>query len=164
MWLSRHPALKLECDYLLECHSVGAVWGRDRHARKCHGRVPGPTLERSVQASGMELDLSGLKEGFKPPAPFNLDELDPAGLLPERPYTKDELGTYLQHCRRKASRENPKLIRRSGVRRAVVVHHAAHPAPRRAIESASSPERHGSPALGQTGGVIISEAPEPAEP
>lgn len=50
----------------------------------------------------LDLDLSESKEGFAPPAPFNLDELDPAGLLPERPCTKDELETYLQHCRRKA--------------------------------------------------------------
>ncbi len=29
------------------------------------------------------------------------DELDPAGLLPERPFTKVEILTYLEHCRRK---------------------------------------------------------------
>lgn len=29
------------------------------------------------------------------------DELDPAGLLPERAYTRDELRIYLGHCRRK---------------------------------------------------------------
>jgi len=40
-------------------------------------------------------------EGFAPPAPFTLDEFDPAGLLPERPYTKDELQRYLEHGRRK---------------------------------------------------------------
>ena len=45
--------------------------------------------------------LSGSEEGFAPPAPFNLDELDPAGLLPERPYTKDELLIYLEHGREK---------------------------------------------------------------
>ena len=36
---------------------------------------------------------------FHPPAPFNLDELDPAGILPATPYTKDELGQYLNYCR-----------------------------------------------------------------
>ena len=40
-------------------------------------------------------------DGFAPPAPFTLDELDPAGLLPERPYTRDELGAYLKHDREK---------------------------------------------------------------
>ena len=49
----------------------------------------------------LDLQLSGAVEGFAPPAPFDLRELDPAGLLPERPYTKDELRTYLQHCRKK---------------------------------------------------------------
>ncbi len=49
----------------------------------------------------LDLYLSGSVEGFAPPAPFNLDELDPAGLLPERPYTKAELRTYLEHGRRK---------------------------------------------------------------
>jgi len=49
----------------------------------------------------LDLYLSGPVEGFAPPAPFNLDELDPAGLLPERPYTKKELQTYLEHGRKK---------------------------------------------------------------
>lgn len=49
----------------------------------------------------LDLYLSGSAEGFAPPAPFTLDELDPAGVLPERPYTKDELRSYLHHCRRK---------------------------------------------------------------
>ena len=49
----------------------------------------------------LDLYLAGAVEDFVPPAPFTLDELDPAGLLPERPYTKDELRTYLAHCRHK---------------------------------------------------------------
>jgi hypothetical protein len=49
----------------------------------------------------LDLYLSGSVEGFAPPAPFTLDELDPAGLLPERPYTKDELQSYLAHGRQK---------------------------------------------------------------
>ncbi len=49
----------------------------------------------------LDLYLSGAWEGFAPPAPFTLAELDPAGLLPERPYTKDELLAYLAHGRRK---------------------------------------------------------------
>jgi hypothetical protein len=43
----------------------------------------------------LDLYLSGSTEGFAPPSPFTLDELDPAGLLPERPYTKGELQAYL---------------------------------------------------------------------
>jgi hypothetical protein len=33
----------------------------------------------------LDFYLSGSIDGFAPPAPFTLDELDPAGLLPERP-------------------------------------------------------------------------------
>src|SRR5262245_621849 len=49
----------------------------------------------------LDLYLSGAVEGFAPPPPFTLDELDPAGLLPDRVYTKEELHTYLTDCRRK---------------------------------------------------------------
>jgi hypothetical protein len=49
----------------------------------------------------LDLYLSDALEGFAPPAPFTLVELDPAGLLPERPYTKEELQAYLRHGRRK---------------------------------------------------------------
>lgn len=49
----------------------------------------------------LDLYLAGSVEGFTPPTPFTLDELDPAGLLPERVYTKDELQTYLRYCRHK---------------------------------------------------------------
>lgn len=40
-------------------------------------------------------------DGFAPPEPFGLEELDPAGVLPERPFTKDELLAYLRHGREK---------------------------------------------------------------
>jgi hypothetical protein len=49
----------------------------------------------------LDLYLSGAVEGFAPPAPFGLEELDPAGRLPEKQYTRDELQAYLEHCRRK---------------------------------------------------------------
>jgi hypothetical protein len=49
----------------------------------------------------LDLYLTGSVEGFAPPAPFTLEELDPAGILPDRPYRKDELGGYLAHCRRR---------------------------------------------------------------
>lgn len=39
------------------------------------------------------------KDDFRPPEPFSLCELDPAGVLPERVYTKDEMLGYLEHCR-----------------------------------------------------------------
>ena len=49
----------------------------------------------------LDLYLSGTLENFAPPAPFTFDELDPAGIIPEQTYTKDELLKYLQHCREK---------------------------------------------------------------
>ncbi len=54
----------------------------------------------------LDLYLSGSVEGFAPPAPFTLDELDPAGLLPERVYTRDELQLYLERCRRKCQSDD----------------------------------------------------------
>jgi len=49
----------------------------------------------------LDLYLSGTTEGFEPPPPYNLDELDPRGLMPERVYTKAELQDYLKHGREK---------------------------------------------------------------
>ena len=44
--------------------------------------------------------LSRNEREFVPPAPFGLEELDPAGRYPERAYTKAELLVYLGHGRR----------------------------------------------------------------
>ncbi|MBD0373297.1 MAG: DinB family protein [Pyrinomonadaceae bacterium] len=49
----------------------------------------------------LDLYLSGTLEGFAPPAPYNMDETDPKGILPERVYTKEELRDYLEHGRNK---------------------------------------------------------------
>ena len=49
----------------------------------------------------LDFYLSDSTEGFAPPAPFTLEEMDPAGVLPERPYTKAELQAYLDHGRAK---------------------------------------------------------------
>jgi len=49
----------------------------------------------------LDLYLSGSEEAFAPPAPFTLSELDPAGALPERVYTRAELSRYLAHTRQK---------------------------------------------------------------
>jgi len=49
----------------------------------------------------LDFYLSETAEDFAPPAPFGLEELDPAGAIPERPYTKAELLTYLEHGREK---------------------------------------------------------------
>lgn len=49
----------------------------------------------------LDLYLSDSRDGFAPPEPFTLDELDPAGLLPDRVYRKEELLSYLAHGRAK---------------------------------------------------------------
>ena len=46
--------------------------------------------------------LSDDTENFKPPEPFGLEEMDPAGVLPPRVYSKDELLTYLNYGREKS--------------------------------------------------------------
>ena len=48
----------------------------------------------------LDLYLTGSREGFAPPAPF-MNKLDPADVLPERPYSRDELHAYLVHLRQK---------------------------------------------------------------
>ncbi len=53
----------------------------------------------------LDLYLSDKEEGFAPPAPFTLAEMDPAGVMPDRVYTKDELLSYLEHGRRKLKAE-----------------------------------------------------------
>lgn len=40
-------------------------------------------------------------EKFLPPPPFTLSEFDPAGIMPDRVYNKEELLEYLSFCRRK---------------------------------------------------------------
>jgi hypothetical protein len=51
-----------------------------------------------------DLYLHGPIEGFRPPEPYGLEELDPSGVFPERIYSKQELTTYVEHCRSKLRR------------------------------------------------------------
>ena len=48
----------------------------------------------------LDLYLSGELEGFTPPAPFTLGELED-DVLPDRVYTRDEMLAYLRHGRAK---------------------------------------------------------------
>jgi hypothetical protein len=52
----------------------------------------------------LDLYLSEGVEGFRPPAPFGLEELDPAGVMPHRIFTKEELHNYLSHCHKKCQK------------------------------------------------------------
>lgn len=58
----------------------------------------------------LDLYLHGAVEGFVPPAPYNLDQLDQRGVLPDRVYTQDELLTYLKHCRQKCQETIEQLM------------------------------------------------------
>ena len=49
----------------------------------------------------LDFYLTGSLEGFAPPTPFTVDELAPGRVLPEQPYTRDELRTYLVTMRKK---------------------------------------------------------------
>jgi hypothetical protein len=48
----------------------------------------------------LDLYLTGVEEGFAPPAPFDLVEMQADEILP-RTYTRQELLGYLGYCRRK---------------------------------------------------------------
>jgi hypothetical protein len=58
--------------------------------------------------------LSESEKKFSPPPPFTLSELDPAGVLPDRVYTRDELLTYLHHDRAKCRTAIEQLTDESG--------------------------------------------------
>ena len=49
----------------------------------------------------LDLYLTGSLEGFAPPTPFTLDELEPVRVPPEHPYTKEDLHAYLVDLRQK---------------------------------------------------------------
>ena len=48
----------------------------------------------------LNLYLTGAEEGFAPPEPFDLVEMEPGEVLP-RTYTRTELLSYLEYCSRK---------------------------------------------------------------
>jgi hypothetical protein len=50
----------------------------------------------------LDFYLADAAEGFAPPAPFTLSELDFAGVLPDRVYQKEELLAFLEYGRNKA--------------------------------------------------------------
>jgi hypothetical protein len=49
----------------------------------------------------LDLYLADSLEGFAPPAPFTLDDLNVEAQPGERPYSREELRAYLRHGRRK---------------------------------------------------------------
>jgi len=103
LWQQFGATIDMLENALLACpdsHWTGILWSD----RSNHPLPPGAASFWYITYHTLfwlDLYLSGSHEGFVPPAPFTLAELDPAGVLPERPYTKDELHTYLLHLRKK---------------------------------------------------------------
>ncbi len=51
----------------------------------------------------LDLYVTGTEEGFAPPAPFDLTEMEAGESLP-RTYTREELLNYLEYCREKSKK------------------------------------------------------------
>lgn len=92
IWRQFGAALDMIENAMVACHDT--LWG-DRSRQ--------PEFWYTVYHALFWLDcyLSDSLEGYTPPVPFTLDELDERGLLPERVYAKDELLKYLEHGRGK---------------------------------------------------------------
>ncbi len=158
MWRQFGAAIDMLENALLACPDE--LWG-DRSQRPEFWYLVYHTL------FWLDLYLSGSVEGFAPPVPFTLDELDPAGLLPERVYRKDELLRYLEHGRRKCraalealtderAREPRRLPWRElsvadERRGAAALQPAPRPAPCRAAQSHPPAADRFRPALGRPG-------------
>jgi hypothetical protein len=65
----------------------------------------------------LDLYLHDAVNGFAPPAPFTLDELDPSGVMPDRVYAKRELLSYLEHGRHLARTRIAALSAETAVQR-----------------------------------------------
>ena len=91
-WSQFGAAIDMLDNAIVQCPE--ALWA-DRTRRPEYWYVAFHTL------FWLDLYLSKSVDGFVPPPPFTLDELDPRGLMPERGYTQAELREYLAHGRRK---------------------------------------------------------------
>ena len=59
----------------------------------------------------VDLYLTGTFDGFTPPAPFTMSEVEPEGRIPDA-YTKQELNAYITHCREKCKRVVMEMTRK----------------------------------------------------
>jgi hypothetical protein len=92
LWNQFGGALQMLENAIVACPAE--VWGDERHPH-AFWYLAFHTLWWTDYYS------SESTNGFHPPAPFTLDELDPAGVLPEQIYSKDELLRYLDFGRDK---------------------------------------------------------------
>lgn len=91
LWQQFGAAIDMLENAIVACPD--ALWG-DRSQRPEFWYVAYHTL------FFLDLYLSESPDGFAPPQPFTLDELED-DVFPERPYRKDELLPYLEHGRAK---------------------------------------------------------------
>jgi hypothetical protein len=52
----------------------------------------------------LDLYLEDSPDSYHPPAPYGLEELDPAGLLPPQVYTQEQMLAFLAHSRARTRR------------------------------------------------------------
>lgn len=90
LWRQFGAAIDMLENAIRECPDD--VWN-DRVARPEYWYVAYHTL------FWLDVYLHGPVETYAPPPPFGLEELDPAGLMPERVYAPAELLTWLEHSR-----------------------------------------------------------------
>lgn len=64
----------------------------------------------------LDFYLSDSPETFRPPEPFGLEELDPTGVIPDPPHTKEQLLTYLQYGREKCIDTIDSMTRERGMK------------------------------------------------
>lgn len=101
LWLQFGAAIDMLENALLACPTplwTESVW----HTPADHPQPPKFWYVTYHTLFWLDLYLSGCREeDFTPPAPFSRTELDPAAVVSERPYTKEELHSYLKATRQK---------------------------------------------------------------
>lgn len=63
-----------------------------------------------------DLYLQTTDEGYAPPAPFNLDELDPAGIPPGKVFNKTDLEVFITYILAKSDAIFPKMTNEKALR------------------------------------------------
>ena len=108
LWRQFGAAIEMLENAVVTCPE--ALWG-DRSRRPEFWHVAYHTL------FWLDLYLWGSPEGFAPPAPFTLNELDPEAKSSEPLYTKEQLLPYLEHCRAECRAKLEELTEEEAARR-----------------------------------------------
>lgn len=103
LWRQFGAAINMLENALLACPAAlwnARLWGD-------HSDDPSPTEYAAFWSIThhtlfwLDLYLTGSQEAFAPPTPFTQDEYGPSCILPEQPYTREELHAYLVRLRQK---------------------------------------------------------------